>query len=192
MIEGVNINIIRKDVKSLSMRTTKEGGVNVSAPLSATQKEIDDFISKHESWIEKNVPKTLQRVEAKNNFYSQLPLLTHRQQNDARRKLSAIILPLIEKYSKMMNVTPGSIVYSATKSQWGRCTDKTHNLQFSYYLLLLPEWCIEHVVVHELAHIIEPNHSPAFYAVVDKYYSRRKEAMAETSRLSGNTDEEEM
>jgi predicted metal-dependent hydrolase len=44
--------------------------------------------------------------------------------------------------------------------------------------------CIEHVVVHELAHLLVPNHSPRFYAVMDKFFPRWKEAREETKRIS--------
>ena len=61
---------------------------------------------------------------------------------------------------------------------------------FSAYLLLLPEWCIEHVVVHELAHLIVPNHSDKFYAVMDTYFPRWREARAETKKISRMEAEE--
>lgn len=57
-------------------------------------------------------------------------------------------------------------------------------LAFSVYLLLLPDWCIEHVVVHELAHLLEANHSKRFYAIMDRFFPRWKEARKETKRIS--------
>jgi hypothetical protein len=43
---------------------------------------------------------------------------------------------------------------------------------------------VEHVVVHELAHLIVPNHGKDFYAVMDKFFPRWKEAKEETKRIS--------
>ena len=56
------------------------------------------------------------------------------------------------------------------------------------YLLLLPQRCIEHIVVHELAHLLVPNHGPRFYAVMDKHFPDWKQVRKETSKLvfSGN------
>ena len=54
---------------------------------------------------------------------------------------------------------------------------------FSAYLLLLPEWCVEHVVVHELCHLLEPSHNTRFHALMDKFFPRWKEARKETRRL---------
>ena len=46
----------------------------------------------------------------------------------------------------------------------------------STYVLLLPEWCVEHVVVHELCHLLEPSHNARFHALMDKYFPRWREA----------------
>ena len=56
-------------------------------------------------------------------------------------------------------------------------------LAFSVYLLLLSDWCIEHVVVHELAHLLEANHSKRFYAIMGRFFPRWKEARKETKQI---------
>ena len=67
-----------------------------------------------------------------------------------------------------MGVHPKRIVYQATISRWGACNKTTGVIKLSLYLLLLPEWCVEHVVVHELAHLIEANHGPRFHALLEE------------------------
>lgn len=54
---------------------------------------------------------------------------------------------------------------------------------FSVYLLLFPDWIVEHVVVHELAHLIEPNHGPRFYRVMDRHFPRWREAREITRKI---------
>ena len=83
---------------------------------------------------------------------------------------------MLEKYSEQMGVKPASVSFRATKSRWGSCNTKTRRISLSSYLLLLPDWCIEHVVVHELAHLLVPNHGPRFYAVMDRHFPRWREA----------------
>ena len=61
-------------------------------------------------------------------------------------------------------------------SRWGVCNVKNKSICFSAYLLLLPEWCVEHVVVHELCHLLEPSHNARFRALMDKFFPRWKEA----------------
>ncbi|MCC8175611.1 MAG: M48 family metallopeptidase [Bacteroidales bacterium] len=58
----------------------------------------------------------------------------------------------------------------------GSCNHRTGRINLSLYLLLLPELCIEHVVAHELTHLLVPNHSPQFYATLGRYFPRYKEA----------------
>ena len=52
--------------------------------------------------------------------------------------------------------------------------------------LLLPEWCTEHVVVHELCHLLELNHSVRFYELMDKYFPCWKEARKITRKILNN------
>lgn len=61
------------------------------------------------------------------------------------------------------------------KSKWGSCNVRTHVLTFNLYLMNWPEECIEYVVVHELAHLLVPDHSADFYAVLDRYFPQWKE-----------------
>ena len=81
-------------------------------------------------------------------------------------------------------LVPSAISYRCTRTRWGSCNPKTRRINFSTYLLLLPEWCIEHVVVHELCHLLVPNHGPRFYALMDRHFPRWKEARRETRRLA--------
>ena len=83
------------------------------------------------------------------------------------------------------SLAPSAISYRCTKTRWGSCNPKTRRINFSTYLLLLPDWCIEHVVVHELCHLLVPDHSPRFYALMDRHFPRWKEARRETRRLAG-------
>ena len=62
---------------------------------------------------------------------------------------------------------------------------------FSAYVLLLPEWCVEHVVVHELCHLLEPSHNARFHALMDKFFPRWKEARKETRQICKMEDEDD-
>ena len=88
-----------------------------------------------------------------------------------------------------MGVFPSEVRYKATISKWGSCSPRSRHIQFSFYLLLLPDWCIEHIVVHELAHLIEPYHNARFYALMDKFYPKWREAAKETKLISRMEDE---
>jgi predicted metal-dependent hydrolase len=80
-------------------------------------------------------------------------------------------------YAPLMNVAPRSIKLSSARTQWGSCTAQGA-LRFNWQLIKMPLLLIDYVVIHELAHLVEMNHSPAFWREVKKvcpdYLQRRK------------------
>ncbi len=165
------------------MRIVKNGDVHVSAPIGMLKSEVERFINEHRDWIEKARQRTCERQKQRALFYSQLPLQTRTQADEALQRLKALIEPLVEKHAREMGVKPQSITYKPMISRWGLCNVKTRTICFSAYLLLLPEWCIEHVVVHELCHLLEPSHNVRFHTLMDRYFPRWKEARKETRRI---------
>ena len=81
-------------------------------------------------------------------------------------------------YAALMNVTPRAIKLSEARTQWGSCTAQGV-LRFNWQLIKMPQRLIDYVVIHELAHLIEMNHSQAFWREVEKlcpdYLLLRKE-----------------
>ncbi|MEX1216956.1 MAG: M48 family metallopeptidase [Acidimicrobiales bacterium] len=62
-----------------------------------------------------------------------------------------------------------SVTWADQRSQWGSCTPGTKEIRISNRLAAYPPWVLDYVLVHELAHLVEANHSPAFNALVAKY-----------------------
>lgn len=177
------IEITYRRTKRLSMRIVKNGDVHVSAPIGTPRDRVLQFVSDNKEWIAQARKSTYERQKQQYDFFHQLPLQTREQCNEAGKRLISIVKPMCERYQKLMGVNHRGVVIKRMTSRWGRCNVKTGEIAFSIYLLLLPEWCIEHVVVHELAHLIETNHSPRFHALMDQYFPRWREARAETRRL---------
>jgi len=66
--------------------------------------------------------------------------------------------------------SPSSITWSKRQnSRWGSCTPSTGAIRISHRLSNYPNWVLDYVIVHELAHLVHPNHSDAFHAVVQRY-----------------------
>jgi predicted metal-dependent hydrolase len=76
-----------------------------------------------------------------------------------------IITPLIVKYSKLLNVSPKKILLKKLKSRWGSATYR-NIINLNIHLLKAPLDVIEYVVLHELSHLIERNHSKRFWKIV--------------------------
>ena len=89
--------------------------------------------------------------------------------NDFYKKEAIMhISPLVEDWVEKMKLYPKGIAFRKTTRQWGSCSSQ-NSLSFSYYLMKLPLHIIEYVVVHELAHIEEKNHSTNFWALVEEF-----------------------
>lgn len=183
----MNIKITYRRTRRLSMRVVSNGDLHVSAPRFTPKRAIDQFIRDNEAWIQGAMQRQLEANRKRLSFYEQLPLETKEQARAAADRLDAMIKPMLLKYTELMGVHPQKITYKPTISRWGACNKKTGVISFSTYLLLLPEWCVEHVVVHELAHLVEPNHGPKFHALMDRYYPRWKEARKATRALIHNS-----
>jgi len=85
------------------------------------------------------------------------------------------------EYAAKMAVAPASVKINSATTRWGSCSAKK-SLNFSWRLIMADEEVIDYVVVHELAHLIEMNHSPRFWAVVERVlpdYRERKTRLRE-------------
>ena len=83
-----------------------------------------------------------------------------------RGALLSAIRALVAKWEPLLGVESGSIRIRVMKSRWGSCNTLTGALCFNSRLVEKDPRCLEYVVVHELCHLLEPNHSPAFWAHV--------------------------
>lgn len=94
----------------------------------------------------------------------------------------ALIRQHIAAHAPALDVRPGRIAIREQKSRWGSCSDRG-NLNFNWKLMLAPPEALEYVVVHELCHLIEFNHSPRFWKLVE---SRMPEYRAAQKWLKDN------
>ena len=187
----MTIQITYRRTHRLSMRIVKNGDVHVSAPIGIGKSEVERFIEEHREWMVEARKKTLESQKRRAAFYDQLPLHTRAQADEALQRLKTLIEPMVERHSSEMGVRPSLVYYKPMISRWGMCNIKHKSICFSTYVLLLPEWCVEHVVVHELCHLLEPSHNPRFHALMDKFFPRWKEARRETRRICKMEDEDE-
>ena len=177
------IRVTYRRTSRLSMCIVKNGDVHVSAPIGMPREKVIAFIEEHKDWIEQARKKTYERQKQRAEFYNKLPLTTRAQADEALKRLKALVEPMMEKHAKEMGVKPSIVYYKPTISRWGQCNVKDRSICISAYVLLLPEWCVEHVVVHELCHLLEPSHNARFHALMDRYFPRWREARKETHRI---------
>ena len=92
-----------------------------------------------------------------------------------RKVLYNKALEFINKYEKIMGVHAEQLRIKKMKTRWGTCNIEAKRIWINYELVKYPIECLEHIVVHELTHLLETNHTPRFYALLGKYYPNFRE-----------------
>ena len=92
-----------------------------------------------------------------------------------RKVLYNKALEFINKYEKIMGVHAEQLRIKKMKTRWGTCNIEAKRIWVNYELIKYPIECLEHIVVHELTHLLETNHTPRFYALLGKYYPNFRE-----------------
>lgn len=152
--------IIRSNRKTLAAQIW-QGRLIIRAPQEATNVDIEHFINKRMQWIEAHIAESLARTEAVRN----IPKLTPEELRALTEQALRVIPERVAYYAPLVGVTYGRITIRRQTTRWGSCSSKG-NLNFNCLLMLTPPEVLDSVVVHELCHRKELNHSKKFYAEV--------------------------
>ena len=156
----MEFDVIRSQRKTISAEIRQERLI-IRAPMRATAGEIQHFIQQHRRWIDTHLAKARARQEAKAGIAS----LTPEQIRALADRAAQVIPQRVAYFAPLVGVTYGRITIRHQRSRWGSCSSKG-NLNFNCLLMLAPPSVLDSVVVHELCHRKEMNHSDRFYAAV--------------------------
>ena len=162
----MNYTVKRSKRKSVGIEITDNCEIIVRAPKKISDREITEFVNKYRGWIDEKLPEARRRAEKKRKISE--------NEEELRQAAHEIIPPLVETYSKIMELRPSSVRITSAEKRFGSCSGK-NSLCFSWRLMAYPTETVEYVVVHELAHIKHHNHSSAFYSLIEKYMPDYKE-----------------
>jgi len=120
--------------------------------------------------------------------------LTVRPGSDAAKRAEAMhawhkmllhhaVPPLIEKWEQKLQVAVRGYFLQRMKTKWGSCNRQAGHIRLNTELVKKPKDLLEYVIVHEMAHLIEPTHSVRFLAILDEHYPTWREARAELNEL---------
>lgn len=152
--------------RSLGLEVQADGRVVVRVPARISDQAVLSFIKGRQEWIVEKWFAQRRRLEEKQARprpeYEADPALERALREKARRRIGE----RAAYFAEQMGVDYGRISIRAAKTRWGSCSG-AGNLNFHWKLILMPPEVLDYVVVHELAHRREMNHSPRFWAIVE-------------------------
>lgn len=173
-IPGVErpIELHKRRVKRLSIRL-KNGAIYVSVPRLLPYAAAVAFVRAEKSWILKSIEGHFDRqwLPASANY---------KKDKEKSRKL---VEAKLVQWNKSYNYRWGRVAIRDQSGRWGSCSSQG-NLNFNWKILYLPEPLQDYLIVHEICHLKQPNHSKEFWQLVEQtipiYKIRRKELKALT------------
>ena len=139
----------------------------IKAPVGTDEKTLRKIVEKHSKWISSH-------VEYQRKKLALFKDLTAEDINKLKKDAKIYFKEKTDYYAKMMDINYGRITITSAQKRFGSCSSKG-DISFSYRLMLYPEAAREYVVVHELAHRKEMNHSKRFYDIISSVMPDYKE-----------------
>jgi len=149
--------MIRSSRKTVAIQITPTGEVLLRCPNRMPKREAEAFLESKRLWVEGHLAK-LARQPA-------LPDLTPEEVKELARQAGTDLPQRAARFAPRVGVSYGRITIRSQRTRWGSCSAQG-NLNFNCLLMLCPEEVRDYVVVHELCHRKELNHSPRFWAEV--------------------------
>lgn len=179
------VEVVYSARRTLGLEVRADGRVVLRAPRGTDSQTLMKFVRERQEWIVEKwflARERRRRQESRPEpDYKKDPSLEKLYREKARKRITERVSYFAEK----MGVTYTSIRIGSARTRWGSCSARG-GLNFQWKLILMPPEILDYVVVHELAHRIEMNHSPRFWAQVEKIlpdYRQRRQWLKENGSL---------
>lgn len=158
-----NVEVRRSKRKSAAIKITADMQIVVFVPLYVSDNEIEKMVISKSKWIDEHMLKVQSTIDER----GKLEKITFEQVKELADQAVEYIPKRVKYYAEKENFVYNKITIKNLVSRWGSCSTKG-NLNFNCLLMLTPDYVIDYVVVHELCHLREMNHSEKFWAEVEK------------------------
>lgn len=167
------LSVVRSARKTIGLQVCENGDAVLRIPNQLSADALQKFLDSEHAWIWKKVEQMQMRMEQRQETGA-VPV--GELSRDELEKIKKKIESRVNAYKKAMGVTIGWITIRNQKTRWGSCSSKG-NLNFNCLLMLAPPEVLDYVVVHELCHRKQMNHSKAFWAEVEKVFPDYKKSI---------------
>lgn len=164
---------IRRSVRSRHVRlaVARDGAVTVTMPFGFRDRVAEKFVRQKRDWLRSKIAFFRRSQTAPPIFHTRPEYLKEKE------RARGVITTIVERYSRAYGFRYNAITIRNQKTCWGSCS-RRGNLNFNYRMLYLPEATREYIIVHELGHLREFNHSKKFWArvarIMPDYRERKK------------------
>ena len=161
-VQGIDFVLTHKRVKNINLRIRADGTVAVSAPLRCSGARVDAFVAEKAAWIAAAQQRMLDKqteLQTPCDVSPREALALFTQISDEIFPLFADVLQGQRPILKVRNM----------KTRWGVCKISARQITLSLRLAQKPRQAVEYVILHEYAHFVHGNHSPAFWGVVAQF-----------------------
>lgn len=158
-----NVEVRRSKRKSAAIKITADMQIVVFVPVYVSDNEIERMVISKSKWIDEHMLKVQSTIDER----SKLEKITFEKIKELADQAVEYIPKRVKYYAEKENFVYNKITIKNLVSRWGSCSTKG-NLNFNCLLMLTPDYVIDYIVVHDLCHLREMNHSEKFWAEVEK------------------------
>ncbi len=158
------LNPPRRTTKHIRITITRDGTIKISKPRHVTIPQVEAFILSKADWINHHLDR-IKNSPTRNATEPQQPKLTRRDYLRLKPIAHDLVTNKLALYNQHYHFPYKNISIKNTKTRWGSCS-RSRNLNFNYKIALIPEQLQDYIVVHELCHLGQFNHSQKFWDLV--------------------------
>jgi predicted metal-dependent hydrolase len=154
--DNVHVQVKKhRQAKRFKITVKQNGEISATLPFLMPYCIGKSLVYQHKPWILKQVKKI--NFKPLNNF----------NEKEGRQKAKIIIPELVNYYTALYKTNYNKITLKNIKTRWGSCSTK-RNLNFNWRIILAPEKVLQYVIIHEVCHLVEMNHSRNFWQLVSQ------------------------
>lgn len=166
---------IRKSNRARNLRLTinLDGELIVTKPWLVSTRQAEKFVQQKSDWILKKM--TAMKRRGDNSPLANVSAADYLKYKEQARVL---VTQKVAEFNRLYDHDYNRIFIRNQKTRWGSCSAKK-NLNYNFRIALLPERLVDYIIVHELCHLRELNHSPRFWGLVEQAIPDYKETRKE-------------
>lgn len=152
-----------KRAKRMRLAVYCDGSVVITSPFGVEQSMVEKFIADKKQWVWDKI-RFFKSVDSK-----AIRTFSHKDYLENKDNTLALVNERFRFYNKVYGFSFNKIYIKNQKTRWGSCSCK-QNLNLNYKILFLPQKHRNYIIVHEMCHLKEFNHSKKFWALVVKVF----------------------